>query len=166
MWIILGVAGVVGLCIIGTLLAIAVPNFIKFRSKSKQAEATYTLKSLITAEEAFRAKEGTWALNPRQLVDYANSGPQHFTCFLSPSGRWGGKADLKFEQLPPAVQARLAENDTAVELQKQKTPGGAAVEADLVLVCAMNLDQDPVLDIWSLTASDPIPRHDVDDLAP
>ena len=155
--------GAVGICLFGTLLAIAIPNFLKHRSKSKQAEALYTLNSIITAEEAFRAKEGTWALSPRQLIEYANSGPQHFTCFLSPTGRWGGKADLKFEQLPPEVQARLAENDAAVERQQHKTPG---VEPDLVIVCAINLDEDPKLDLWSLTASDPTPRHDSDDLVP
>jgi type II secretory pathway pseudopilin PulG len=164
LWLAAVVVGVAGLCGIGTLLAIAIPNFIKHHGTSKQAEATYTLQALITAEDAFRAKEGFWATNPRQLVEYANSGPQHYTCFLSPSGRWGGKAEVTFEQLPLEVQARLAENDAAVDLQKQKTPGGANVEADLVIVCAMNLDDDPALDVWSLRASDPIPRHDQDDL--
>jgi type II secretory pathway pseudopilin PulG len=164
-WIIVGVVGAIGLCISGTLLAIAIPNFLKHRSKSKQAEATYTLKTLITAEEAFRAKEGTWATNPRQLVEYANSGPQHFTCFLGPDGRWGGKAELKFQSLPPDVQARLQENETAVQMQKENAGKPTGSDADFVLVCAMNLDDDPVLDIWSLTYSDPTPRHDVDDLA-
>ena len=92
LWIILGIAGTFGVLLVVALLAVVIPNFLKHRSKSKQPEATYTLKTLITAEEAFRAKEGVWAINPRQLVEYANSGPQHMTCFLSPTGRWGRRA--------------------------------------------------------------------------
>ena len=166
LYLVLAGLGVAALCGVGTMVAIAMPNFANYRVKKNQLEAAFTLKSVLTAEEAFRAKEGTWATQPRQLVEYANSGPQHFTCFLSPTGRWGGKSELRFEQLPADVQARLAENDTAVELQKQKTPDGGGVEADLVIVCAINLDEDPKLDVWSMTYSDPVPRHDVDDREP
>ncbi len=166
LYVVLAIVALVGLCGVGLLVAIAAPNFVNYRARSNQSEAIYTLKLVLTAEEAFRAKEGTWATQPRQLVEFANSGPQKFTCFLSPAGPWGGRPQLKFEQLPPEVQARLAENDTAVEEQKKQPPDGGGPGVDLVIVCAINLDADPALDIWSMTESDPTPRHDFDDRAP
>ena len=46
--------------IIGILAAIAIPNFVKFQCRSKQAEAKGNLKSIYVAEEAFRADSSTY----------------------------------------------------------------------------------------------------------
>jgi type IV pilus assembly protein PilA len=42
--------------IIGILAAIAIPNFLKYMCKSKQAEAKTNLGAIFTSEEAYRAE--------------------------------------------------------------------------------------------------------------
>ena len=158
--ILLIAGGLAGVCALGSLAAVAVPNFLKYRYKSKQAEARYMLKVLLTKEQEFRSAEGHWATAPRELIEYVNSAPRSSTCFLGPVAGWGGKGDVKFDQLPPTVQLRLSANIAAVAAQKDKTN----VDADLVIACAVNLDEDPALDVWVISASDPIPRIDFADL--
>ncbi|MBM4280669.1 MAG: hypothetical protein FJ137_07865 [Deltaproteobacteria bacterium] len=46
--------------IIGILAAIAVPNFVKFSCRSKQSEAKLGLKTLLLAEETYRASNDTY----------------------------------------------------------------------------------------------------------
>ena len=149
-----------GICALGSLAAVAVPNFLKYRYKSKQSEARYMLKVLLTKEQEFRAAHGHWATTSRELIEYVNSAPRSSTCFLGPGPGWGGKGDVKFEQLPAGVRERLSANLEAVAAQKsQRNP-----DADLVIACAVNLDEDAALDVWTISASEPIPRNDFSDL--
>jgi type IV pilus assembly protein PilA len=46
--------------IIGILAAIAIPNFVKFQCRSKQAEAKTNLKALYTAQGSYRAEYDTY----------------------------------------------------------------------------------------------------------
>lgn len=46
--------------IIGILAAIAIPNFLRFQAKSKQAEAKTNLGAIGTTAEAFRAEYDTY----------------------------------------------------------------------------------------------------------
>lgn len=46
--------------IIGILAAIAIPNFLKFQCRAKQSEAKGQLKSLLVAEESYRAEESLY----------------------------------------------------------------------------------------------------------
>jgi len=46
--------------IIGILAAIAIPNFLKFQSKSKQSEAKGNLKGIYTAETAYFGEQNTY----------------------------------------------------------------------------------------------------------
>ena len=158
--ILLIAGGLAGVCALGSLAAVAVPNFLKYRYKSKQAEARYMLKVLLTKEQEFRSAEGHWATAPRELIEYVNSAPRSSTCFLGPVAGWGGKGDVKFEQLPPEVREKLNANVASVAAQKDKSNAGA----DLLIACAVNLDEDAALDVWTISASAPEPRVDFSDL--
>ncbi len=158
--ILLVIGGLVGVSMIGVLTAIALPNFLKYRYKSKQSEAKYMLKVLLTQEQEFRRVQGFWATSSRELVEYVNSAPRSSTCFLGPGAGWGGKGDVKFEQLPAGVRERLSANLEAVAAQKSKRNP----DADLTIACAVNLDDDPALDVWSISSSEPTPRNDFSDL--
>jgi len=46
--------------IIGILAAIAIPNFLRYQCKSKQAEAKAALGSIFTNEESYRAEYDTY----------------------------------------------------------------------------------------------------------
>ncbi len=69
--------------IIGILAAIAIPNFLRFQAKSKQAEAKTNLGALGTTAEAYRAEQDTYEATIGQLgwvaqgtarYDYAYNG--------------------------------------------------------------------------------------------
>ncbi len=135
---------------LGSFAAIAVPNFLKYRYRSKQSEAQYMLRVLLTKEQEFRASKNRWAMIPRDLQEFMASGPRSSTCFLSPQGKWGGKGNVAFDQLPAATQAKLQAN--------------AADSADFTVVCAVNLDEDEALDVWSISVSAPVPHIDFADL--
>ncbi|MBS1152506.1 MAG: hypothetical protein H6Q89_4204 [Myxococcaceae bacterium] len=153
-------AGVAFVCALGAVAAIAAPNFLKYRYKSKQAEAKYMLKVLLTKEQEFRSARGYWATTPRELAEIVASPPRTSTCFLGPSAGWGGAAGVKFEQLPPAVRDRLTANLAAVAAQKDPRQ----LAGDLVIACAVNLDDDPELEVWTISAADPTPRRAFADL--
>ena len=147
-------------CALGSLAAVAVPNILKYRYKSKQAEAKYMLKVLLTKEQEFRAARGHWATTPRELVEFVNSAPRSSTCFLGPGGGWGGKGDVKFDQLPQATRDRLSANLVSVAAQKDKT----LPDADVFIACAVNIDEDAELDVWTISSSEPSPHIDFADL--
>lgn len=142
-------AGVALLTVLGLVASVAIPGFLKNRYKSRQGEVKYTLKVLLTKQQEFRRANGQWATEPRQLVEYVNSAPRNCTCFFADRG-WGGKGDVKFALLPAAVQQRLRANTGAAE--------------DLVIACAVNLDEDDAPDVWTISAGDPTPRIDFADL--
>ena len=50
----------VAIAIIGVLVAIAIPNFLKYEARSKQSEAKMNLGSLGTSAEAFYAEKDTY----------------------------------------------------------------------------------------------------------
>jgi type II secretory pathway pseudopilin PulG len=154
------IGALTGLGALGSLAAVTVPNFLKYRYKSKQSEAKYMLKVLLTKEQEFRRVHGHWATTPREMVEYVNRAPRSSTCFLGPGGGWGGKGNVKLEQLPQAVRDRLSANVASVAAQKDKSNP----DADLVIACAVNLDEDEAVEVWSISFSEPTPRVDFSDL--
>ena len=61
------VAGVVvgGVCVVGILAAIAIPNFIKYQLRAKASEVTLNLELLVRAEQAARERTGSYLALPR-----------------------------------------------------------------------------------------------------
>src|SRR4051812_31199962 len=55
--------------IIGILAAIAIPNFIKFQARSKQAEVKANLKSVFTAQKSYFQEKDTFS-NLINVVGY------------------------------------------------------------------------------------------------
>jgi type IV pilus assembly protein PilA len=49
--------------IVGILAALAIPNFIRFQARSKQAEAKSNLKAIYTGQRAFHADRDAYATN-------------------------------------------------------------------------------------------------------
>ena len=66
--------------IIGILAAIAIPNFIAYQSKSKQAEAKVSLGAIFTSAVAFQAESNPTSFSPANLaaVGWAPSGAPRY----------------------------------------------------------------------------------------
>jgi type II secretory pathway pseudopilin PulG len=180
-FILLIVLGVGAIPCIGILAAIAVPNFIKFQARSKQAECKANLKALYIAEKSYFAEKDTYS-------------PQVATVGFSPER---GNRFAYFVAEGPMQERGAAPNEaaTAVAVDVARYPSGAVRASDLppefagvrlgvigkcpdcqvTVACAGNVDNDPELDVWSIssverTAADGerIPAgqayHDQDDL--
>ncbi len=64
--------------IIGILAAIAIPNFLSYQCKAKQAEAKVNLGNLRTAEEAYRAEQDTYSTSLTN-IGFSTSGDTRYT---------------------------------------------------------------------------------------
>src|SRR5437016_4407621 len=70
--------------IIGILAAIAIPNFVKFQARSKQAEARANLKAMFAAEKSFFQEKDRFS----SIVVEAGFTPERnnrYAYFLDPS---------------------------------------------------------------------------------
>ena len=67
--------------IIGILAAIAIPNFIAYQAKSKQAEAKVSLGAIFTSAVAFQAESNpqTYAPSTIGLIGYVPSGTPRYS---------------------------------------------------------------------------------------
>lgn len=65
--------------IIGILAAIAIPNFMSYQCKAKQAEAKSVLGNLRTLQEAYFAEYDSYAANTAKLGFHTPSGTPRYT---------------------------------------------------------------------------------------
>lgn len=149
-----------GCCLLGVLAAIAVPNFIKYRSRSMQGECKGELRSLYLAERTWFEQHQEYALDFNQLG--VTPSRNRYTYFLGASAVKApsvkGFEAVTLDALPALVGGVVV----GVE--------GACPDCTFTVVCAANTDSDPALDVWSISSA---PRgalkagelsHDSDDL--
>jgi type IV pilus assembly protein PilA len=74
--------------IIGILAAIAIPNFIAYQAKSKQAEAKVALGAIFTSAVAFQAESvpNTYVASSIGQIGYAPSGTPRYTFWYGVAG--------------------------------------------------------------------------------
>src|SRR5688572_7751114 len=64
LWIVLGIVAVMGcLPCAGILAAIAIPNFIRFQARAKQAECRTQLQRWVTLQRSYFAENDEYALD-------------------------------------------------------------------------------------------------------
>jgi type IV pilus assembly protein PilA len=78
--------------IIGILAAIAIPNFIAYQAKSKQAEAKVALGAIFTSAVAFNAESvpNTYAPSAIGLIGYTPSGAPRYSFWFAVDTAPGG----------------------------------------------------------------------------
>ncbi len=78
--------------IIGILAAIAIPNFIAYQAKSKQAEAKVALGAIFTSAVAFQAETApqTYAPSAIGLIGYQPSGNPRYSFWYAVDTTAGG----------------------------------------------------------------------------
>lgn len=78
--------------IIGILAAIAIPNFIAYQAKSKQAEAKVALGAIFTSAVAFNAETvpNTYAPAAIGLIGYTPSGAPRYSFWYAVDATAGG----------------------------------------------------------------------------
>lgn len=150
---------------IGVMAAGAIPNFIRFQARSKQAECKSNLKSVYTAEQSFYAEKQAYSTNTSEI----GFGPQRgnrYAYFLFDVGQLQDRSTARTGDGPgvTGIGVDTFKYQNARPLSYSDVPalaGGAKAgvhgqcpDCSFVAVCAGNIDQDEALDVWSISSTD------------
>jgi type IV pilus assembly protein PilA len=144
------------------LAAIAIPNFIKFQSRSKQSEVRANLRAAFTAQKAFFDESKAFSLHPqavgfspemgnRYLYAFALTGPIEANASkLAPEAVGVGADTTRFPTVSnPALLAAIPP-----ELARSVGVVGQCPDCVVTLVAAGNIDNDETIDVWSISSAD------------
>jgi len=126
--------------IIGILAAIAIPNFIAYQSKSKQAEAKVSLGAIFTSATAFQAEVVPQTYLPTVIsqIGWAPSGTPRYSFFYAVGAAAPGAATM-FPM--PSVPTTCNTAPTTGNTVGADTTGFTAGAKG-------NIDGDPACDEW------------------
>ena len=121
--------------------AAALSRFVGFGQRSKAYECKVVLRDLLWSQRDFRAGHSGYARTFAELR-FKPDRSLRYTYFLSESEVLGpDTAGISAAQLPPL------------------SPPLGASAGGFVAACAANLDDDPALDVWTISAADGEPVH-------
>ena len=124
--------------VIGVLAAIAIPNFLKFQSRAKQAEAKTYLRSLFSAQKAYYAENGRYCTSFSECGWEPAPGARYIY-MLAQEAVGGDQAD-SYPLLRMRASAALTELDIESRVKKES----------FLLIAVGNIDSDDDLDIWTI----------------
>jgi type IV pilus assembly protein PilA len=132
--------------IIGILAAIAIPNFIAYQAKSKQAEAKVSLGAIFTSIVAYQAESNPQTYLPTVIgqIGYQPSGAPRYSFWAADAT---GPATFPGA---PALLAGVCQTNTAPTMT---TAGGGPVAASTTGFTAGakgNVDGDVACDEWHM----------------
>jgi type II secretory pathway pseudopilin PulG len=125
-------SGGTGAYSIGVMAAVAVPNFIKFQCRSKQAEALASLRAAAAGQQAFAVQHRRWARTFEEVGFRPEPGNRYAYCMG--------------EQCLPCTAA-----DCKMPLENPcagMSGVGRTLEDGFQICAFANLDDDPNMDIW------------------
>src|SRR6185295_2137472 len=153
--------------VVSLMAAIAIPNFIKFQARSKQAECKYNLKSAFTAEKSYYQENERYTssisdagFSPERGNRYAYffdvRGPMQDRSSAGISREDGAETGVNIDTFKYPRTRPLTFNDVGVRIAGDVRPGvqGKCPDCSFVAVCAGNLDGDQTLDVWSISTED------------
>ena len=136
--------------IIGILAAIAIPNFIAYQAKSKQAEAKVALGAIFTSAVAFQAETApqTYAPSTIGLIGYQPSGTPRYSFWYAVDAAVGGPGPgtpTAFGGAPTVVAGSCNTGSAPTT-----TPIVAASPTGFTAAAKGNVDGDIACDEWSM----------------
>ncbi len=135
------------------MAAIAIPNFMRFQARSKQAECKANLRSAWTAQRLLLDGEERYSERPAELgLSFDGT---RYAYFFGPEATFDGDA-------ASAVRPTRPENlDADMAFRRIRAAGIATgIEGEcpedcaVTIACAGNLDGDETLDVWSVSSDD------------
>jgi type IV pilus assembly protein PilA len=152
-----------GLCfVLSILAAIAIPNFIRFQTRSKQSEAKANLKSVLTAQQALFASRSEYSLKFRELGFVPERGNYYLYALsaegelLEPGQTLGEHSGILADsQRFPTIDNTALEKGVSQALWDQAGVRGTCPDAcSVTIVAAGNIDGDDTIDVWSISSAD------------
>ena len=136
--------------IIGILAAIAIPNFIAYQAKSKQAEAKVALGAIFTSAVAYQAETAPQTYLPAAigLIGYTPSGAPRYSFWFAtdPTPASAGPGTPTVFPGAPAVVAGACNTGTAPAV----APTVAASPTGFTTGAKGSIDSDVACDEWSM----------------
>jgi len=147
-----GLAPVIAFFIFGVGSAIAIPNFVKFQARAKQAECKSNLKALYTAEKSFFQETERYS-EDLQEIGFNPESPRRYSYFVSQAN-----APLAADLNPVTSLDELPGlGDMTIGIV------GECPACEFTAVCAGNIDADSTFDIWGISTTN---RMEGDTAAP
>ena len=136
--------------IIGILAAIAIPNFLQYQAKSKQAEAKVALGAIFTSAVAFQAETApqTYAPSTIGLIGYTPSGNPRYSFWYAVDATAGGPGPGVATQFPGAPVVVAGSCNTGVAPATNATV--AASPTGFTTGAIGNIDGDVACDEWHM----------------
>ena len=160
--VVLAVGGLSAVCCVGTLAAIAVPNFIKFNAKAKHSEVKTNLRMLFTAEKSWWAERDTYSESIEEIDAFPERG-NRYRYFLtasadpltpgSPDGGMHAGVAVDPRTSPPSDSVFRAAIPPAL-LAELGVHGRCPDACQITMVAVGNLDTDSTMDVWSVSTLD------------
>jgi type IV pilus assembly protein PilA len=125
--------------IVGIQAAIAIPNFLKFQARSKQSECRMNLKAMYTGQKSYFAEKNAWGKSFEEIGFQPERG-NRYSYFLN--------SDAVY----PVDSTRFPKESAeahGMELTQQHLRPGANGDK-LLMACVGNVDNDAVLDVWTI----------------
>jgi len=129
--------------IIGILAAIAIPNFLRFQAKSKQAEAKTNLGAIGTTAESYRAERDAYVVSAVSDLGWAPQGTPRYNYFYDVLGTamsLGGAT---------GTSANGCDRDVAPAGVANSTGTLAAPTGNFLAGAAGDVDTDATCDWWT-----------------
>lgn len=159
------VVGALALCCgVGVLAAIAVPNFIRFESRSKQVEAKANLKAAYTAERAYFAEKDTYSDRIAEVGFLPERGNRYLYAFspdgdlLTPGSAAGDHTGVLVDTTkhPGASPDALEEAVPKALWDEVGVHGTCPADCFITIVAAGDIDSDSTVDVWSVSTKERI----------
>jgi type IV pilus assembly protein PilA len=133
--------------IIGILAAIAIPNFLRYQAKSRQAEAKTNLGAIFVAETAYFSENNRYGSFSE--IGYALAGTTNRYTYRSPAtGGAGGSSNGTADRIVCGAPAPCTPSAEGVSGQ---FPSAAVVAPGAFTASAVaQLDSDATIDGWSV----------------
>jgi type IV pilus assembly protein PilA len=123
--------------IIGILAAIAIPNFLRFQAKSKQAEAKTNLGAMGVAAETYRAEKDTYRASVWGDLSWTPVGTTRFAYYYTGSDGTPAQTSLLVMGGTPVTPAApcIPADPTTGALAAFQFVGGASGQIDTDVYC-------------------------------
>jgi type IV pilus assembly protein PilA len=149
--LVLGVGGLGFVFIAGVMAAIAIPNFIRYKARSKQVEAKATLKMLYTGELSFYAENNRYTTDLHELGVRPEPGNRYTYLAGDPKSSPTSMLEVDTHRHP---EEHPLSSSAMAGLPVKAGLSGTCPKCEITLVAAGNIDSDPTLDVWSISSAE------------
>jgi type IV pilus assembly protein PilA len=161
----LAIGGMVsGVAITTILVAIAVPNFLRFQARSKQTECKANLKGFFVAEKSYFGEKERFSEDLAEIGWVPERG-NRYAYFVTTKGEIADPTDMKSRaghagRIAPDTE-RFPDVPTKLLLATQPTVTGGRLgltgtcpQCSIAAACVGQLDSDDTFDVWSISTVD------------